>query len=68
MLLTLITIVAVIFLTGVQHTYIVIIAALLSYMYPIGTMVGLIVLAVLKWQGEILKQKLNRYIKDRWKP
>jgi len=62
MVLTLLAVAALIILTGAENTFVIAIVALLVYLYPIQSILVIVVLALLKWQGEVLKQKLtNRF-------
>ena len=67
MVLTLLAVAALIFLTGAENTFLIAIAALLAYLYPAWTILGLACIALLKWQGEVFKQKLINYFRNRRK-
>jgi len=62
MVLTLLAVAALIILTGAENTFVIAIVALLVYLYPVQSILVIVVLGLLKWQGEVLKQKLtNRF-------
>jgi len=67
MVLTLLAVGALILLTGAENTFLIAIAALLAYLYPVQTILGLAFLALLKWQGEVFKQKLINYFRNKRK-
>lgn len=67
MVVTLLAVAALILLTGAENTFLIAIAALMAYIYPVQTILGLAFLALLKWQGEVFKQKLINYFRNRRK-
>jgi len=67
MVLTLVAVGAVVLLIGSEYTFIIGLAALLAYLYPIKTTLGLAFLALLSWQGRIFKQKLINHFRNKRK-
>ena len=67
MVLTLLAIAALIFVAGAENTFLIAIAALMIYLYPIQTILGLSFLGLLKWQGAMFKQKLISYFRNKRK-
>jgi len=67
MVLTLLAVAALIILTGAENTFVIAIVALLVYLYPIQSILVIVVLGLLKWQGEKFKQKLINYFRNKRK-
>lgn len=64
-MLTLLVLVALIFLIGVEYTLLIAVAAFLIYLYPIRATLFIALLLYLKWQGLTIKQKFKRFINKR---
>jgi len=67
MVLTLLAVAALIILTGAENTFVIAIVALLVYLYPVQSILVIAILGLLKWQGEVLKQKLINYFRNKRK-
>lgn len=65
-MLTLILLVTCVLLLGTQYTFLIFIAAAFIYTFPVQSILFLVVLGFLVWQGKRLKKILTRYIKEKF--